>query len=69
MNDNVVSLFRHQVEKAGATIEPIDPVGLPDDDDIVHLESLVQELGLADNDEEKVAAMKQITHWLTLWKF
>lgn len=79
MNDNVIDLFRStppavQVgQDADAVFYPgiQEPVLvlLPDDDDIMHLESLANDLSFAESDEEKAAVLKNIAHWLTLWKF
>lgn len=42
---------------------------LPESDDIGDLESKVATLADAESDQEKVAALRDLTRWLAQWKF
>lgn len=70
--DNIVGIFRNMGAAVDAVHTPSRPAvqpELPDDDAIADFQSVSNDLFDATSDEEKVAALRSITRWLSQWKF
>lgn len=69
--NNIVGIFSNM----GAAVDavhpprPTSPPDLPGDDAVADFQSVSNDLFDANTDEEKVAALRSITRWLSQWKF
>lgn len=70
--NNIVGIFANMGAAVDAAVprpRPTTQPDLPDEDQVADFTSVSQDLLDAETDEEKVAALRSITRWLSQFKF